>query len=98
MDAMPDVWPFGDGEPACCGGSAELLCVLAVAGGSASVSGDALYDRRNWLEHLHGCRECERRQPCRVGRYLIRGVAGSMVREESLPEWMMAAVSDPAGP
>jgi hypothetical protein len=24
------VWPFGDGEPACCGGSADMLCLLAL--------------------------------------------------------------------
>jgi hypothetical protein len=30
---MPDVWPFGDGEPACCGSAvqADALCLLALA-------------------------------------------------------------------
>jgi len=56
------------------------------------MSGDAATDRRNWLEHLHGCPECERHQPCRMGVHLIRGVASSMVREESLPEWMTEAL------
>lgn len=44
-----------------------------------------LTDRVNWLEHLHECPECERRHLCGVGRVLVRGMAGSMTRDESLP-------------
>jgi hypothetical protein len=52
---------------------------------------DQIWQRSEWLRHLHGCRECEGRQPCRVGLDLIGVMAGGMSAEESLPEWMTQA-------
>lgn len=52
------------------------------------MSGGQLWDRRNWLDHLHACPRCTRRQLCRIGRYLGRAVAEGMSREETLPAWL----------
>ena len=53
---------------------------------------DATYERLRtrsaWLDHLHGCPECERHQPCRIGLDKIAAMKAGMTEGESLPEWM----------
>lgn len=54
--------------------------------------------RSAWLDHYHGCPDCQAHQPCPAGRERIGAMRASMnpknepgtIPKESLPAWMRA--------
>ena len=48
------------------------------------MSATQLRDRAAWLEHLHGCPECKRRDLCAAGLEKIAAMRAGMAAEESL--------------